>query len=337
METTTLNQEMALPLLGGATSTTFPDAQLLGCGPARGGIYFDFEFPFEFNESFLTLIQESLSALLKEEPEAKEMVPFVAHEYFQSKGFSSRAESVLEEQFQTVTVLDWNQVSDYVVGDYDPPGAVKISGFEQMGDVTRIYAMAGVDRKDANRRLREAKEGIEKSGRGEALGLYRMEEGLIYWLPEGLVLREQIIWAWKQVMHQAGFAVVHFPESDDFEMAHAKLGKSCQLRMSEGSGNSLWDAREMTQDWAQVIVKSEEVAEICNFILQLRQKISTILGLEDSDDLLDAYGRAQPRCWVEESEMDEGLVAVEFSLLGEIEKIAAWLIENGRWKLKFED
>ncbi len=328
---------MALPLLGGATSITFPDAMVLGCGHAYGGVYFDFEFPFEFNESFLTLIQESLTGLLKVEPECKEMVPFVAHEYFQAKGLPGRAESVMNEQFQTVTVVEWPDTSDYVVGEYEGVAAVKLTGFEQIGDVTRIFAMAGSDRKDATRRVRQAKEGREKSEMGLNLGLYRFEEGRIWWLPEGLILREQIIWAYKRVMRESGFAVVEFPDEGDLEFHHAKLGMSCQLRESQGSGVSVWDSLNMVRDWAQMVVKEEEVGKICNFILQLRQKISTILGLDDSSDLSDAYGRVWPRFWQAERELDEGLVAVEFSILGDVEKIAAWLIENGRWKLKFED
>ena len=80
-------REAAKILLAASAKKTFPDVLLVGGGTTPLGFYYDFIFPFEFQNSFLVLIEEGMSSLIKTDTLFKilDMVPFSASEMLRFK------------------------------------------------------------------------------------------------------------------------------------------------------------------------------------------------------------------------------------------------------------
>ena len=189
-------------LLAASVKSTFPDSLLAGGGSTPLGFYYDFIFPFEFQSSFLVLLEEGISRLIKEKKEfvIKEMVPFSAAEMLSFHKESFRAEDAAASSDGLLSVIQIGSYIDFLEGDLASSntscvGAVKLKTFEKIGkrqkkDVIRIWGAADFDKQSLKKFLKE-EEGLVKrlhTSIGKELDLFSRinnEGSLWLWYPKG--------------------------------------------------------------------------------------------------------------------------------------------------------
>ncbi|MCI5052917.1 MAG: hypothetical protein MRY21_07285 [Simkaniaceae bacterium] len=323
-----LCQSKAVPVIAGAASLVFPGTKLLGGGEAGYRFYYDFLFPFEFGYEHLAMLEDGMRLCIKQEPELREMVPYVTSEYLKSLGQNERAKMALEEE-ETLHVIEWGEGVDFSTEPFEPIGAVKLLDFEKRGRAVRIHGVCGEDRKEVTQLAK-----MEEPGRD----LFRFVEGELVYLPKGWKLYQWVIAKWREVTCDLD----EVKTFGDVCEAHIALGlkRSCELRAEIGSGLSAWDPNEILKDSVVFIGKEDEIEQMRTSCLQLIQKMSTILGLNDTVDLpplCDLLGREWEGPSIDVKEFGEELHVVQASLLGSVERVVAWLSESERWKSAFEN
>lgn len=230
-------------LLAAAVQKLFPGTRL-GIGPAiEDGFYYDMDIPeFPGISAF-----EDIAAEM--ERQVKEDIPFTreemgydeAVELFRSRGEDYKLELLdeLRKEGEAISVYRHGDFVDLCRGPHVPStgclGHFKLlstAGAYWRGDenrpmLTRIYGTVFDSRKNLKRYLEVMEEARKRDHRklGPELGLFTMGgeggPGLVYWLPAGTIVREELENHWKRAHVSAGYQLVNTPH-----IAPAELWKT---------------------------------------------------------------------------------------------------------------
>src|SRR5437867_5607786 len=238
------SEEELLPLrhsaahvMAGAVLDLFPGAKL-GIGPAiRDGFYYDFDLPRPLAPDELAKIEARMHEVVKEN------APFVRDELSREEGlrfFAERQQPYkveLIEGFDPEEGASGGRVSLYRhanfvdlckgphvarTGDIKAFKLMSIAGAYWRGDekkpmLQRIYGTAWASQPALDAYLAQLAEVERRDHRklGKDLELFEIDEelgsGLVLWLPNLSIVREELEAWWRRVHHERGYTLVYTP------------------------------------------------------------------------------------------------------------------------------
>ncbi|HEX9428275.1 MAG TPA: threonine--tRNA ligase [Candidatus Polarisedimenticolia bacterium] len=218
-------------LLANAVKDLFPEVKI-GIGPATAeGFFYDFERATPFTPEDLDRIEMRMREIKsKNHPIRRvEQPKQEALDYFRRLGDNLKVELVDEKGGATVSCYRQNDFVDFCTGPHLPStgriGAFKLlslagaywKGSEQNQQMQRIYGTAFAKEDQLKAHLEMLEEAKKRDHRklGPALDLFSVEEtagpGLIFWHPNGTVVRQSLEDFWKAEHRRAGYQLVTTP------------------------------------------------------------------------------------------------------------------------------
>ncbi len=208
------------------------DGVKVAIGPAiEDGFYYDFDFSRGFTPEDLTAIEEKMGEIVQRD------VPFVrkevdrkkAMEIFERMGETYKLELLEEIEDEKVSLYESGEFLDLCRGPHlSSSGKIKAfkllrsSGAYWRGDernkqLQRIYGTAFYSQDDLDTHLKRLEEAKNRDHRtlGKRLDLFSTHElagaGLIYWHPNGALIREIIENFWRKEHRKRGYDIVYSP------------------------------------------------------------------------------------------------------------------------------
>ena len=218
-------------LLAHATKEVFPEVKI-GIGPAtEEGFFYDFERPTPFTPGDLERIEAKMREIKARDFPIRrlEQPKEEALRYFRGLGDDLKVELVEEKGGPVVSCYRQDAFMDFCTGPHVPStgrlGAFKLlsiagaywKGSEKNQQLQRIYGTAFATEEQLQEHLKMLEEAKKRDHRrlGPALDLFSVEEaagpGLIFWHPNGTVLRQVLEDFWKQRHLEAGYQMVTTP------------------------------------------------------------------------------------------------------------------------------
>jgi threonyl-tRNA synthetase len=218
-------------LLANAVKDLFPEVKI-GIGPAtEEGFFYDFERPTPFTPEDLEKIETRMREIkAKDYPIRRvEQPKREALEYFRSLGDNLKVELVEEKGGPVVSCYRQNTFMDFCTGPHLPStgriGAFKLlsiagaywKGSEKNQQLQRIYGTAFAREDELKKHLELLEEARKRDHRklGPALDLFSVEEaagpGLIFWHPQGTIVRQILEDFWKEQHRRRGYQLVTTP------------------------------------------------------------------------------------------------------------------------------
>jgi len=224
-------------VMAGAVLDVFPDAKL-GIGPAiRDGFYYDFDLPRPLTPDDLQRIEVRMREVVKQN------VPFVRESMTREEGLRFFAERQQPYKVELIKGFDPDEgaaggsVSIYKHANFvdlckgphlERTGEIKafklmsIAGAYWRGDehkpmLQRIYGTAWPSQADLDRYLAQLAEVERRDHRklGRDLDLFSIDDelgsGLVLWLPNLSVVREELESWWRRIHHERGYTLVYTP------------------------------------------------------------------------------------------------------------------------------
>lgn len=218
-------------LLAEAVQNLFPDTKF-GIGPAiKDGFYYDFDSSHVFSEEDFPAIEKEMARLAKEgKPFLKSVISREeALKYFGDRGETYKVE-LINDLPEDAEISTYQQGSflDLCAGPH-LPSTQKIKAFKLMsiagaywrGDeknkmLQRIYATSFPKQVQLDEYLTLLEEAKKRDHRkiGQELGLFAiMEEGpgFPFFLPNGMILRNELENYWRELHQRAGYAEIRTP------------------------------------------------------------------------------------------------------------------------------
>jgi threonyl-tRNA synthetase len=231
-------------VMAGAVLDLFPGTKL-GIGPAiKDGFYYDLATPRPVVPDDLARIEARMREVVEADVpfERSEMSRDEGLRFFEERGQGLKVELI--QSFDTAEGADGGKVSIYRHGEFvdlckgphvKRTGEIKafklmsIAGAYWRGDesraqLTRIYGTVWPSQKDLDAYLERLKEIERRDHRvlGRDLELFRIDDelgsGLVLWLPNLSIVREELETWWRRVHHQRGYTLVYTPH-----IAHEKI------------------------------------------------------------------------------------------------------------------
>ena len=214
-------------LLAQAIKELYKDA-LFGFGPAiENGFYYDIDFKEPITENDLALIEKKMHELANKDFKIirQQLTKEEAKEVFKDNPYKLELIEGIEEDITTFTQGDF---VDLCRGPHImSTGLIKhfkltsIAGAYWRGDsknkqLCRIYGTSWFTAEDLNNYLNLIEERKKRDHRllGKQLDLFMISEygpGFPFWLPNGMILREQIEQYWKQQHFKYHYVIVKTP------------------------------------------------------------------------------------------------------------------------------
>jgi threonyl-tRNA synthetase len=218
-------------LLANAVKDLFPEVKI-GIGPAtEEGFFYDFERAQPFTPEDLERIETRMREIKSKDIPIRriEQPKQEALAYFRSLGDNLKVELVDEKGGPVVSCYKQNNFMDFCTGPHLPStgriGAFKLlsiagaywKGSEKNQQLQRIYGTAFATEEQLQERLRLLEEAKKRDHRrlGPALDLFSVEEtagpGLIFWHPNGTIVRQVLEDFWKEEHRRRGYQLVTTP------------------------------------------------------------------------------------------------------------------------------
>lgn len=218
-------------LLAEAVQNLFPDTKF-GIGPAiKDGFYYDFDSSHVFSEDDFAAIEKEMARIAKEgKPFMKSVISRAeALQYFADRGESYKVELIndLPEDAE-ISTYQQGGFLDLCAGPH-LPSTEKIKAFKLMsiagaywrGDeknkmLQRVYATSFPKQAQLDEYLALLEEAKKRDHRkiGQELGLFTvMDEGpgFPFFLPNGMILRNELEHYWRELHQKAGYAEIRTP------------------------------------------------------------------------------------------------------------------------------
>ena len=218
-------------VLAQAVKRLYPEAKC-AIGPAiENGFYYDFEFPFQFQEEHLMQVEDEMRKLVKESLllQVQERSREEAIAYMEKQEEPYKLELIRE-------LPEGERISFYKQGDYQEfcagphisctgqIGAIKllsVAGAYWRGDeknrmLTRIYGISFPKAADLEEYLHRMEEAKARDHRklGKELELFALMEegpGLPFYLPKGLILKNLLLDYWRRIHTREGYQEISTP------------------------------------------------------------------------------------------------------------------------------
>jgi threonyl-tRNA synthetase len=222
-------------VMAGAVLELFPEAKFGFGPPVTDGFYYDFDLPRALQPDDLAQIEERMQAMVKKD------VPFERSELEVPEALTLFEEMHQDYKVDQIRKLD-ETIQDGKVGVYrhdffvdlcrgphvertgkiGPFKLMSIAGAYWRGDehnaqLQRIYGTVWPDRQQLDAYLERLKEIERRDHRvlGRDLELFRIDEelgsGLVLWLPNLSIVREEIENWWRAEHRQRGYTLVYTP------------------------------------------------------------------------------------------------------------------------------
>ncbi|MBI2323985.1 MAG: threonine--tRNA ligase [Chloroflexi bacterium] len=233
----------AAHVMAGAVMDLFPGTKL-GIGPAvKDGFYYDLALPRALAPDDLPRIEERMREVVKANVpfERKQMSRDEGIRFFTEHGQDFKVDLI--RSFDRAEGAEDDSVGIYQhgsfvdlckgphvqrTGDITAFKLMSIAGAYWRGDetkpqLTRIYGTVWSSQKDLDAYLEKLKEIERRDHRalGRDLELFRIDDelgsGLVLWLPNLSVVREELETWWRRVHHERGYTLVYTPH-----IAHEK-------------------------------------------------------------------------------------------------------------------
>ena len=234
-------------VMAGAVLELFPDAKFGFGPPVADGFYYDFDLPRALTDEDLPRIEERMRAMAKRDVpfEHREMPVPEALDFFRERHQDYKVEQIekldkADEQVElrngSVSIYEHADFVDLCRGPHvertSKIGAFRLlsvagaywRGNERNPQLQRIYGTVWPTEKELNEYLEKLKEIERRDHRalGRDLELFRIDEelgsGLVLWLPNLSIVREEIENWWRKVHRERGYTLVYTPH-----IAHEKI------------------------------------------------------------------------------------------------------------------
>lgn len=223
-------------LMAQAVTELFPNARPT-IGPAvDDGFYYDFDHP-PFSTEDLERIEKRMEELAKKDTVVQRLVLTKAEaaEIFKANPF--KLEMIQEIEGETVTAYRQGDFIDLCRGPHLPrTGLIKAMKILKVGGsywradaskaaLQRIYGITFPDKKLLQEHLDMLEQAKLRDHRkiGKELDLFAFHEegpGFPFWLPNGMLLREQIVSYWREVHKRSGYQEISTPMMLDESLWH---------------------------------------------------------------------------------------------------------------------
>jgi len=218
-------------LLANAVKDLFPEVKI-GIGPAtEEGFFYDFERPEPFTPVDLERIEARMREIKEKDFPIRriEQPKEEALAHFRRLGDHLKVELVSEKGGPVVSCYRQDDFMDFCTGPHLPStgriGAFKLlsvagaywKGSEENQQLQRIYGTAFPTDAQLREHLRLLEEAKKRDHRklGPALDLFSVEEtagpGLIFWHPNGTIVRQVMEDFWKEEHRRRGYQMVTTP------------------------------------------------------------------------------------------------------------------------------
>ncbi len=223
-------------LLAQAVTQLFPQARPTIGPPVEEGFYYDFDHP-PFSAEELAKIEKRMEELAKEDQaiERLELTKAEARELFAANPY--KLELIDDIEGDMVSAYKQGTFVDLCRGPHLPrTGLVKaikvlkVGGSYWRADASkqalqRIYAISFPDKKLLTEHIEMLEQAKLRDHRkiGKELELFAFHEegpGFPFWLPNGMVLKEQIVDYWRQVHKRSGYVEISTPMMLDESLWH---------------------------------------------------------------------------------------------------------------------
>lgn len=218
-------------VLAQAVKRLYPEAKC-AIGPAiENGFYYDFEFPFQFQEEHLKQVEDEMRKLVKES------LPLQVQEKSREEAIAYMEKQEELYKLELIRELpEGERISFYKQGDYQEfcvgphisctgqIGAIKllsVAGAYWRGDeknrmLTRIYGISFPKAADLEEYLHRMEEAKARDHRklGKELELFALMEegpGLPFYLPKGLILKNLLLDYWRRIHTREGYQEISTP------------------------------------------------------------------------------------------------------------------------------
>ena len=234
-------------VMAGAVLELFPDAKFGFGPPVADGFYYDFDLPRALTDEDLPRIEERMRAMAKRDVpfEHREMPVPEALDFFRERHQDYKVEQIekldkADEQVElrngSVSIYEHADFVDLCRGPHvertSKIGAFRLlsvagaywRGNERNPQLQRIYGTVWPTEKELNEYLEKLKEIERRDHRalGRDLELFRIDEelgsGLVLWLPNLSIVREELENWWREVHRERGYTLVYTPH-----IAHEKI------------------------------------------------------------------------------------------------------------------
>ena len=220
-------------IMAQAVKRIWPEVKL-AIGPAiEEGFYYDFDAPFTFGPEHLAKIEAEMKKICKKQLrlERSEKPRAEAIAYMESLDEPYKVELINDlPEDAVISFYTQGEFTDLCAGPHlDHTGRVKHNGFKLTsscgaywrGDsnrkmLQRIYGIAFPAKEDLEAYLQRIEEAKKRDHRklGKELGLYMLRDegpGFPFFLPKGMVLRNNLIDYWRQVHKRYGYVECSTP------------------------------------------------------------------------------------------------------------------------------
>ena len=229
-------------VMAGAVLELFPEAKFGFGPPIANGFYYDFDLPRPLTDADLPLIEERMRATVRRDLpfEHQEMAVPEALAFFRERHQDYKLDQIekLDEEVRdgSVSIYRHGEFVDLCRGPHlartGKIGAFRLlsvagaywRGDEHNPQLQRIYGTVWPSEKELGAYLDRLKEIERRDHRtlGRDLELFRIDEelgsGLVLWLPNLAIVREELETWWRAVHHERGYTLVYTPH-----IAHEKI------------------------------------------------------------------------------------------------------------------
>ena len=238
-------------VMAGAVLDLIPDAKFGFGPPIADGFYYDFDLPRALQPEDLEKIEAKMREVAKQNTafEHRDMSVSEALEFFRSRGQTYKIDQIEKLAKEGADKDSDDAVEDGKVSIYQHNGFVDLCrgphvkstgeikafkllsiagaywrGNENNAQLQRIYGTVWPSQADLDAYLEKLKEIERRDHRslGKDLELFRIDEelgsGLVLWLPNLSIVREELETWWRTVHKQRGYTLVYTPH-----IAHEKI------------------------------------------------------------------------------------------------------------------
>ncbi len=222
-------------VMAGAVLELFPEAKFGFGPPVADGFYYDFDLPRPLAPDDLERIEERMRQMVKRDApfEPDQMAAPEAREFFADRGQDFKVDQIdhLEETVGEGAVGIYRHAGFVDLcrgphvgrtGEIGPFKLLSIAGAYWRGDesnpqLQRVYGTVWPTQAELDAHLERLREIERRDHRvlGRELELFRIDDelgsGLVLWLPNLSIVREELETWWRQVHHQRGYTLVYTP------------------------------------------------------------------------------------------------------------------------------